>query len=44
MRNGMTIKISFTMVLLFIVLGCSTGQKYESLVGMPPEAPVKTVY
>jgi heme/copper-type cytochrome/quinol oxidase subunit 2 len=37
-------KISFVMILLFIVFGCTTGQKLESLEGMPPEAPVKTVH
>jgi heme/copper-type cytochrome/quinol oxidase subunit 2 len=37
-------KISFTTILLIVAFGCATGQKFESLEGMPPEAPIKTVY
>jgi plastocyanin len=37
-------KTGFAMILLLIVLGCATGQRMESLEGMPPEAPVKTVH
>ena len=36
-------KISFVMILFFIVFGCTTGQKLESLEGMPSDAPVKNV-
>jgi heme/copper-type cytochrome/quinol oxidase subunit 2 len=36
-------KTSFIIILLLIVFGCTTGQKLESLQGMPSDAPVNKV-
>lgn len=37
-------KISFVLILLLLSIGCATKQRLESLEGMPPDAPVKTVH
>jgi hypothetical protein len=37
-------KTGLAMILLLVVFGCATGQRMESLKGMPPDAPVKTVH